>query len=280
MCCELTSDLADVFGKVSNISSDCDLQVDTDLLYKQLIDETSLSSEEEKEVRDNHALNEGHKLLPAGVKHIFKIFKWKDHVKEEMKAKCAEKLLKETIVKVHRFNKALDIIREFLSSPKGRILFVKVVDLIADRATNEEYRNRMSDLLYGIVDSDFNSKFNIYSNLITKVDQLTPEALVLLSRHSKFPLCEHADNDLRHSVITSDWSRSFVEALCEYYKIDLQESKDTITYCVSELRAFGYVEGVQANGNLLTEKTKVQLTPSGAILLAFVEGNFNSSRNL
>lgn len=197
---------------------------------------------------------------------ISEIINWNESVDEDIKEAKKQHLLAQYFDKNDRNEIALTNIKDFLSNAQGNTLFNKILRILDDTPPDLELSHHLSNALRHIVNSDFIALFDEHKYALGQIEQLTPQALTILSDNKSWPSMEMNSYSSNGGKITSDWLDSFSSAYAANKNINDYQVVNRISHSVNELISTRLIEA-----HLVRERNaQCHVTEIGKALLPYI----------
>lgn len=235
------------------------------------LDSVKLSKEEESEIASSSVKkfirDKALGLFKVG-EIISEIINWNESVDEDIKEAKKQHLLAQYFDKSDRNEIALTNIKDFLSNAQGNTLFNKILRILDDTPPDLELSHHLSNALRYIVNSNFSALFEEHKYALGQIEQLTPQALTILSDNKSWPSMEMKSYSSNGGKITSDWLDNFSSAYANNKNITDHQVINRISHSVNELISTRLVEA-----HLIRERNaQCHVTEIGKALLPYING--------
>lgn len=240
-----------------------------DKTLEHRLGEIKLSDDEEAEIATKHAS----KTIRDKTLGLFKIgeivnaiINWNDDVDKDIREAKKEFLLSNYFERTDKCEYAIASLKNFLTNPQGNTLFNKILRIFDDSPPDMELAKHLSNALKHIVNSDFISMFEKHKYALSQIEQLTPQALTILSDYNNWPLIELGSYSASGPKITSDWLSEFTEFYSTSKGINDGDTKERVRHSINEL-----ISGRLIEANLIGDKkAKCVITKVGQLLLPYI----------
>ncbi len=233
------------------------------------ISEVKLSDTEEKEITKQHTK----KFVRDKVLGMFKvgevvseIINWNESVDGDLKEAKKEYLLAQYFSKNDQNEEALSQIKAFLSDAQGNTLFNKILRILDDTPPDIELADHLTKALQHMVDNNFHKLFDQHKYALSQIEQLTPQALTILSDNKSWPLIKLGSYTAMGTKISSDWLVEFTEAYCSKKGIYDTGVINRVKHSINELISTRLIEANSVAENC----AKCNITQVGALLLPYI----------
>lgn len=230
--------------------------------FQARLDEIQLNSEDEDKIIADTSL----KVLRDNTLGLFKIgqvisnvLNWNEEIEGEISEAKKSLLLEQFFYKVDEQEESLSKLKAFITNPQGNTIFSKVLRILDDSPPDQELINHLSSVLKYIVEkNNFSKLFEQHRFALAQIEQLTAQALTVLSDYNNFPKFKLASSMSFGPKVTSDWNLEFVTAYCESKGITNPEQVIRVSHVVGQLQKQGYIEAIKNGEDLCTcEVSKV-----------------------
>ncbi|WP_217557806.1 hypothetical protein [Vibrio metschnikovii] len=234
------------------------------------ISEVKLSEEQENEVAKEHTK----KFLRDKALGLFKIgevvseiINWNESVDEDIKEAKKEYLLAQYFEQNDRNEEALSQLKEFLSNPQGNTLFNKILRILDDTPPDVELADHLTKALKHIVDNNFYKMFDQHKYALSQIEQLTPQALTILSDYRSWPLIHLGSYTSMGGKVSSDWLVEFTQAYCQAKGIRDAGVVNRVKHSINELISTRLIEA----HTIAESNAKCNITQVGQLLLPYID---------
>lgn len=228
--------------------------------FEKKLESIVLPKEDEENIIKQHTKN----VIRDKVLGSFKIgelvntiISWNEDIDNDIKEAKKEFLLAEYINKNQKNEYAIEELKSFLTNPVGNTLFNKILRILDNTPPDKELASHLSKALDFIIKSDFEKLFEQHKYALSQIEQLTPQALTILSDYKNFPLISLGTYTATGSRITSDWLEEFsvvyVKSKKIYDDMIINRVRNSINELISKRLIESYLLGEkQAKCNLTT----------------------------
>lgn len=231
--------------------------------------EIKLTEEEETEIASKLAS----KTIRDKVLGVFKIgeiintiINWNDEVDKDIREAKKEFLLANYFERGEKSEYAIASLKNFLTNPQGNTLFNKILRIFDDSPPDIELAKHLSNALKYIINSDFASMFEKHKYALSQIEQLTPQAITILSDYSNWPLIKLENYSASGPRVTSDWLSEFTDHYSKSKGIIDSDTIERVRHSINEL-----ISGRLIEANLTGDKNaKCVITKVGQLLLPYV----------
>lgn len=233
------------------------------------IDDVKLPDDVESEITANHTK----KFIRDKALGLFKIgeivseiINWNESVDEDLKQAKKEYLLAQYFEQNDRNNEALSQINKFLTNTQGNTLFNKILRILDDTPPDLELADHLSSALKYMVNNSFSRLFEQHKYALSQIEQLTPQALTILSDRNSWPLISLGGYSSNGGRITSDWLMEFTQAYANSKGIDDSNVISRVRHSINEL-----ISGRLIEAHLIAERqAKCSVTQVGELLIPYI----------
>ncbi|KZU17083.1 hypothetical protein [Lactiplantibacillus plantarum] len=189
---------------------------------------------------------------------------------EEIEGKLNESkealLLGEYLNKSDNQEYALKRLINVITDPYGSILFNKLLLILKDYPADGDMMDILRDTLLNLSDvNNFKSVFTKYKFLISLIDRITPQAMVILQDYLKWPPFSMS-MIINNNHVEGDMSKEFTDAYSHSKGIDDPNIVSRIQYSVQELQKNEFVFGSQiSTGQVIMQPSEVGMDLIGFI---------------
>ncbi|MFA5016765.1 MAG: hypothetical protein WC504_04410 [Methylobacter sp.] len=233
------------------------------------IDDVKLPDDVESEITANHTK----KFIRDKALGLFKIgeivseiINWNESVDEDLKQAKKEYLLAQYFEQNDRNNEALTQIKKFLTNAQGNTLFNKILHILDDTPPDVELADHLSSALNYMVNNSFARLFEQHKYALSQIEQLTPQALTILSDRNSWPLIYLGGYSANGGKITSDWLMEFTQAYANSKGISDSNVISRVRHSINEL-----ISGRLIEAHLIAEhQAKCSVTQVGELLVPYI----------
>ncbi len=170
-----------------------------------------------------------------------KVLEWTERVKQNTKEEKLKILLKHYSAHFESIEKANETFNFLLGTRSGQVLFSKIVNLL-DSNTDEEAIELLANILKKISDTDFEKQFEQHLYILSQIDKLTPQALIMLSKYEiwKQVSLSGGTTTSKHTVL-GDWDSQVANFLARSLKITDSNTVLRIAHSFLELESAGLI---------------------------------------
>jgi len=233
------------------------------------IEEVKLSDEAEKQITADHTK----KFIRDKALGLFKvgeivseIINWNESVDEDLKEAKKEYLLAQYFEKNEQNEEALSQIKSFLSDAQGNTLFNKILRILDDTPPDIELADHLTNTLKYMVSNNFHKLFDQHKYALSQIEQLTPQALSILSDYKSWPMIQLGTYTSMGGKISSDWLVEFTQAYCSTKNIRDPGVTNRVKHSINELISTRLIEAHAVAEN----NAKCNITQVGQLLLPYI----------
>lgn len=163
-------------------------------------------------------------------------------------------LLRDFESKHESHEKFQESIKNLITNPAGIILFQKVVRIVNADILDEKYIKILAGVLKKISNSDFHVLFEEHNYVLSQIEKLSPQALLVLSDFSNWPSVSYSSTTTSGVTSGEGWDTSFATLYSNRKETPDEKTRARLSHVVNELR----------NNNLMIpERTTLPLTTIG-----------------
>ena len=233
------------------------------------LENIKLSDDEEEKIAAKYA----EKTIRDKTLGLFKIgeiinsiINWNDDVDKDIREAKKEFLLANYFERTEKNEVAISSLKNFLTNPQGNTIFNKILRIFDDSPPDLELAKHLSSALKYIVSSDFVSMFEKHKYALSQIEQLTPQALTILSDFKNWPLLQLRSYSSSGPKITSDWLSEFTGAYSSSKRIIDGDTIERVRHSINEL-----ISGRMIEAHLVGDKTaKCVITRIGELLIPYI----------
>ena len=240
---------------------------------EQRINNIQLSEEEIKSIKNKN----GVKTIRDAVLGTFfvgkiakSIINWNESVDKTIKEAKKEYLLSRYFDLSEENDKSISEIKELITDPVGSVLFNKVISIIDNNPPDEEkYDHLVSALKYITENGNFSSLFETHKYALSQIENMTPQALSILSDYNNWPPVRVGTATYHGSKLTSDYNDEFATAYANVKRITDSGKIERIKHSISELTNGRFIEAHKHTD----QTTRCQLTGIGSIMIPYISNS-------
>jgi hypothetical protein len=202
------------------------------------IESIKLTPEEESKIK----VSQVHKLFKDKILGLFRVgefvkevIDFNDNVNKEVNAAKREYLFSEYFNKCDENTAAVHQLKEAITNPQGNTLINKILKILDDSPPDEELFDHLSAALKHVVESDFVALFDDHRYALGQLEQLTPQAMTVLSDYESWPAFALTTRSTRGNLVTSEWAEEFAEEYSNAKGISDQSLRARILHSISDL---------------------------------------------
>lgn len=199
---------------------------------------------------------------------IKEILDFNSGVDAEIKEAKKQVLLAAYFDKCEENSDAVAKLKGLLMSAEGNTLFTKILRILDENPPDLELINCLSGALAYIAGSDFEALFEDHKYALGQIDQLTPQALIILSDSASWPQMRLSSYNSQGSKIISDFVDAFSEAYCQAKKIQSSSLRDKVKHSLADLRTKNLLEARLVNNG--ENLARASLTDIGATIARYL----------
>ena len=233
------------------------------------INEVQLPNDVQSEITSNHAKkfirDKALGLFKVG-EIISEIINWNESVDEDLKQAKKEYLLAKYFEKNDKNDQALSEIKYFLTNAQGNTLFNKILRILDDTPPDLELANHLSAALKYMVENSFSHLFEQHKYALSQIEQLTPQALTILSDRNAWPLITLGSYSANGGKVTSDWLIEFTQVYAKSKGISDVNTISRVRHSINEL-----ITGRLIEAHLFAERqARCSVTQVGELLIPYI----------
>jgi hypothetical protein len=132
-----------------------------------------------------------------------------------------------------KFQEAL---KKLLTSPYGLSLFQKILRIVNANAVNLDYIKTLAIVLKRVSDSEFKDMFEEHNYVLSQIEKLTPQALLLLSDKHNWPGIDFPSTTTSGITSGKGWDTSFSTLYSNRKNMSDDKSVTRIAHSINELK--------------------------------------------
>lgn len=179
--------------------------------------------------------------LASFVPPLGKLLEWSEKVDQGVKEQKLQTLLRKYNERFLSHDETITKLKFLTATTSGKVLLSKVIRLV-DNMADEESINLLANTLKNITDSDVEKKFEEHAYILSQIDRLTPQALVVLSKYEDWKTCSLSGTTTtsKHTV-SGDWDSQIATFLTGKLGITASDIKLRMAHSFWELESTGMI---------------------------------------
>ncbi len=172
---------------------------------------------------------------------IRELREWSERIDEGVKEEKLQILLRQYNDRFSSQKETLEKLKYLTATSAGKVLLSKVIHLL-DRAIDEESISLLATVLENMTNSEVEKQFEQHSYVLSQIDRLTPQALIVLSRYETWKSCSLSGSSTtsKHTVL-GDWDYQAATFLATQLKITASDVHLRLAHSFQELESLGTI---------------------------------------
>ncbi|WP_026463474.1 hypothetical protein [Adhaeribacter aquaticus] len=236
---------------------------------EQKLDGVKLTPEEESEIIKSKTT----KTIRDKILGLFKVgeviqtvLNWNEDIDNELKGVKKDYLLNIYFDKVDHTQESVVKLTKLLTSPAGNTLFNKILRILDNTPPDIELSNHLANVLKNITNSDFEKLFSEQKFALSQIEQLSPQALTILTDNKNWPIVSLQMSTTMGTKIVSEWYMEFTRDYGNAKSIHDHSYHERIIHSINELINNRFIEAHKI-GN---DTAKVTCTNLGTQLIKYL----------
>ena len=194
--------------------------------------------------------------------HISKFLNFSKSYNQKIDRARTIMLLSEFKEKHENTDKFKGAFKKIISTPSGMNLLQKIIRITQVNIADKSYIDKLATVLKNISDSDFETLFQEHNYVLSQIEKLTPQALLLLSDQINWPPITFASTTSSGVTTGRDWDTAFAILYSNRKGKYDEKTRARIVHSINELK----------NNNLVgLEATHIPLTLVGEEVYRYLE---------
>jgi hypothetical protein len=191
---------------------------------------------------------------------------WNETVDGDIRRAKKEHLLHEVIIGLQQRGNDIDALKRFISDPMGNTLYNKITRILESVPPDEQLSMHLAKAIGHIINTDFVGLFEAHKYAISQIEQLTPQALTILSDNTSWPIFRLEGFSATGGRITSDWLPEFTNTYCQIKGVSDSMIIERIRHSIGLLKTHEYMIA-QLHGD---KTARCAITRVGALILPYI----------
>lgn len=179
--------------------------------------------------------------LASFIPPLGKLLEWSEKVDEGVKEQKLQTLLRKYNERFSSHDETIAKLKFLTATTSGKVLLSKVIRLVDNMADGESI-GLLANTLKNITDSEVEKKFEEHGYILSQIDRLTPQALVVLSKYEDWKTCSLSGTTTtsKHTV-SGDWDSQVAVFLAGKLGITASDVKLRMAHSFWELESTGMI---------------------------------------
>ncbi|HEU0080826.1 MAG TPA: hypothetical protein VFQ72_02285 [Candidatus Paceibacterota bacterium] len=215
------------------------------------LESVELSGKQIKDVIESSGVN----LVASFIPGLGKFLECIDYANQKIREEKLNNVLKIFISHFDSLDEALAQIKKLVSNRSGIILFQKIIQIVDNGSSDDEWLNILANILKNIAEEDITKHFDERSYFLAQIDRLTPQALIIISKYDLWMQAHIQDTTTTSGQTASgNWSEQVTGFLKTKIGISDGQTGARINHSFRELESAGMIK---------LEGHQIRLTPVG-----------------
>jgi hypothetical protein len=179
--------------------------------------------------------------LASFIPPLGRLIEWSEKVDQGVKEQKLHTLLRKYSERFSSQAETVTKLKFLTATTSGKVLLSKVIRLL-DNMADEESIDLLANTLKNITNSEIEKKFEEHTYILSQIDRLTPQALVILSRYEDWKDCSLSGTTTtsKHTVL-GDWDSQIALFLAGKIGVTASDIKLRMAHSFWELESTGMV---------------------------------------
>lgn len=197
-----------------------------------------------------------------GVLGLGKVFEWKERLDDALREQQLNNVLRQFAQQFASVDDAVARLQILTGTREGQVLFRKVIQILESGESDPDWTALLATILKNISDEKIAAQFRQYEFLLSQIDKLSPQSLVVLSKYNiwKDALISGTTTTSKQTM-AGDWDSQISNFLAR--RIDVADSS-------AILRIGHTFKELESSGMVLLSGSYVKLTIIGAELYRII----------
>jgi len=209
-------------------------------------------------------------VLKATSKEIIKLFPVAKHVlgvtsaiDQAIREEKVANFLNELKTQYDTLEEAQASIINLHKSREGLILYHKMVQILDNEIVDEEWIKLLAKALRYISNTNIEEQFTMHSYVLTQIDELSSQGLLLLSRYDVWRTIKfEGGTSMSKETIVGDKYDQLAQLFCNKMNMSDIDTRERVKHAFNDLESKGMFK--------LTKNKGVQLPPVGSEVLKYI----------
>jgi hypothetical protein len=141
-----------------------------------------------------------------GVVGLGKIIEWKERLDQALRDQQLNKTLQQFVQRFSSVDDAVARLQILTGTREGQILFRKVIQILEGGESDPDWTALLANILKNVSDEKIVAQFRQYEFLLSQIDKLSPQSLVVLSKYQLWNMATISGTSTtsKHTV-AGDW---------------------------------------------------------------------------
>ena len=171
-----------------------------------------------------------------------KIFEWIERVDQSSRQEKLKALLVEYKARFNSFDDAIAKLKLFTTTRSGQTLFRKIIQIVDKGPEDQQWIHLLAVILKKTTESEFEKYFDAQMFVLSQIDKLSPQALVLISEYEVWKQSNIQNTTTTSGQTMGDWLPQITRFMRQKKNIDNLEVGARINHSFRELESAGMVD--------------------------------------
>ena len=170
-----------------------------------------------------------------------KLFEWVERIDQISREEKLKTLLIEYNAHFESTDDALSRLRLLTATRGGQTLFRKVIQIIDKGAEDQEWIRLLAKVVQRISEAEFEKYFDAQMFMLSQIDRLTPQALLILSKYGIWKGVNIQNTTTTSGQTVGDWAPQVTMFMRQRIGIENLEVGGRINHSFRELESAGMI---------------------------------------
>ena len=180
--------------------------------------------------------------IASSIPVINKIFEWVERVDRASREEKLKTLLNEYANHFGSIDDAISKLKLLTATRGGQTIFRKVIQIVDKGAEDQEWIRLLATALRKVSDAEFEKYFDAQMFILSQIDRLSPQALILLSKYSIWREANIQSTTTTSGQTMGDWIPQATMFMRQKLGVNNLEVGARINHSFRELESTGMVD--------------------------------------
>lgn len=180
--------------------------------------------------------------IVSSIPVINKIFEWVERVNQASREEKLKTLLNEYTDRFETIDDAISKLKLLTATRGGQTIFRKIIQIVDKGAEDQEWIRLLATALRKVSDAEFEKYFDAQMFILSQIDRLSPQALILLSKYSIWREVNIQSTTTTSGQTMGDWIPQATMFMRQKIGIENLEVGARINHSFRELESTGMVD--------------------------------------
>lgn len=185
------------------------------------------------------------------------IIDWNKNIDNDIKEKKMQYLLTLYFDKFDKYEHAISKLKYFIANPQGNAIYNKILRILDSTPPDKELILHLSSALKYMACGEFVKLFEEHKYALSEIEQMTPQALTILSDYQNWPNFRPGSFTSTGTLIESDWTAYFFGEYAQKKGIADDETARRLHHSIRQLSTQRLVEGRLTGGRAVCAPTEI-----------------------